>query len=214
MYYRVAIRVYSSPTWQWKSTVLSELSAVFQWLRLYRTLPQDRLWVFSCSSREELNEQIVRENQGFFSSSVPAPQFLHERKIVPQGVVREAGTDGTRADERTASLPAKPTPTPDKSGISLLDRRREEIERGGGGDHDLPYQFTLPTSLPQVLAWARLLARVQRRDFHPGWEPLEAATRAQAREWAFPLSADTTRKAADTLHVRNEETEQKGEKLV
>jgi hypothetical protein len=47
MYYRVAIRVYSSPTWQWKSTVLSELSAVFQWLRLYRTLPQDRLWVFS-----------------------------------------------------------------------------------------------------------------------------------------------------------------------
>jgi hypothetical protein len=214
MYYRVAIQVDAQPTWKWKSTPLSSLNILIHWLQYYRVLPHDRLRIFSSRSQEELNEQLMRENQGLDSPSVPATQFLQERKIVPQGVVREAGTDGTRADERTASLPAKPTPTPDKSGISLLDRRREEIERGGGGDHDLPYQFTLPTALPQVLAWARLLARVQRRDFHPGWEPLEAATRAQAREWAVPHSADTTRKAADTLHVRNEETEQRGEQMV
>ncbi len=166
MYYRVAIQGYSQPPWQWKSTVLSELSAVFQWLRLYRTLPQDRLRVFSCSSREEMNEQLVRENQGLFSSGVPAPQFLHERRIAPQGAVREAASCGTRANERMASsIPAKLSPSPDESGMSPLDKRREELERGEGGDHDLPYQFTLPTSMQQVLAWVKLLARVQQGDF-------------------------------------------------
>ena len=30
------------------------------------------------------------------------------------------------------------------------------------GDHDVPYHFALPLSLPQVLAWMRLLGKVQR----------------------------------------------------
>ena len=42
-------------------------------------------------------------------------------------------------------------------------RRRLELELGTGGDHDVPYTFALPPSMPQVLAWMRLLARVQRR---------------------------------------------------
>lgn len=36
MYYRVAIQGDSPPLWQWKSTILSELSALFQFLRRYR----------------------------------------------------------------------------------------------------------------------------------------------------------------------------------
>jgi hypothetical protein len=47
MYYRVAIQVDQVPHWQWKSTALSSLDVVFQWLRLYHALPQDRLRVFS-----------------------------------------------------------------------------------------------------------------------------------------------------------------------
>ena len=50
--------------------------------------------------------------------------------------------------------------SPDESSRSPLEKRREELERGEGGDHDLPYRFMLPTSLPQVLAWVKLLARV------------------------------------------------------
>ena len=42
-------------------------------------------------------------------------------------------------------------------------KRRLELELGTGGDHDVPYTFALPPSMPQVLAWMRLLARVQRR---------------------------------------------------
>jgi hypothetical protein len=45
---------------------------------------------------------------------------------------------------------------------SALERRREELESGAGGDHDLPYTFVLPPSMPQVKAWVRLLARIRR----------------------------------------------------
>ena len=50
MYYRVAIQGDSSPLWQWKSTTLSELSALFQFLRRYRAPGHDRLRVFSSLS--------------------------------------------------------------------------------------------------------------------------------------------------------------------
>jgi hypothetical protein len=45
--------------------------------------------------------------------------------------------------------------------------RRLAVEFESGTDHDIPYTFTLPGSLPQVLAWARLLARVQRGELEP-----------------------------------------------
>jgi hypothetical protein len=64
MYYRVAVQADSSANLQWESTVLSELSALFQLLRLYRAFSPDRLRVFSSSSREEMHEQLVRKNQG------------------------------------------------------------------------------------------------------------------------------------------------------
>src|SRR5215469_13059760 len=69
--------------------------------------------------------------------------------------------------EHTAFIPAKPSPSPDESSMSPLDKRREELEHGAGGDHDLPYRFTLPTSLPQVFAWALRLSRVRQGDFQP-----------------------------------------------
>jgi len=167
MYYRVAIQGEAQPAWKWQSTPLSSLNSLLQWLQVYRAFPKERLRIFSSPSLETLTEQLARENQGLFSSSVPALQFLQERRITPQGAAREAFTQGSRADGRTASFPAKPSPSPDESGMSSLDERREALECGAGGDHDLPYRFTLPTSLPQVLSWVKLLARVQQGDFQP-----------------------------------------------
>ncbi len=174
MYYRVAIRANPSPLWQWKSTVLSELAAVFQFLRLYRALPQDRLRVFSCSSREEMNEQLVRENQGLLSTSVTAAQFLQERMIGSQEVGWGASGCHARGNERMTSiaLVTEPSPnksstgaqSPDEGGASSLEKRRVELERGAGGDHDIAYRFMLPTSMPQVLAWAKLLVKLQDGD--------------------------------------------------
>jgi hypothetical protein len=167
MYYRVALQGEPSLPWQWKSTALSSLNTVLQWLQVYRAFPQERLRIFSSASREELNEQLVRENQGLSSTSVPAAQFLQARGITPRGAVKEAGVAGSPAHERRTSILAQTSPTLDERGMSELDKRREELERGAGGDHDLPYRFTLPTSTPQVLAWVKLLARVQQGDFQP-----------------------------------------------
>ena len=177
MYYRVAIQVDHLPAWQWKSTMLSELSALFQWLRLHRALPQDRLRVFSSTSREEMDEQLVRENQGLGSISATAAQFLHERMIGSPEVVWGASAGGTRGNERTTSIAVINVPLPnessreaqplEESGVRFLENRRRELERGAGGDHDLPYRFTLPISMPQVFTWVKLLVRVQHGDLQP-----------------------------------------------
>jgi len=175
MYYRVAIQGGSSPAWQWMSTALSELSALFQFLRLYRALGHARLRVFSSSSREELNEQLVRENRGLESTSVTAAQFLQERLIGSAEMAWRTSTRGTRENEWTTSIAVVTGPSLGESGrgenafagrgMSPLEQRREELERGEGGDHDIPYRFTMPSSMPQVLAWMKLLVRVQDGNF-------------------------------------------------
>jgi hypothetical protein len=167
MYYRVAIQVDAQPAWQWKSTPLSSLNILIQWLQYYRVLPHDRLRIFSSRSKEELNEQFMRENQGLGSPSVPATQFLQERRLAPQRVGYEASIGVTRANERMALVAAPSELSLAESSASPLDRRRDELERGAGGDHDPPYQFTLPISTPQVLAWLKLQVRVQQGDLQP-----------------------------------------------
>jgi hypothetical protein len=182
MYYRVAIRrkrdqLDRPPSWQWKSTVLSSLQTLFQFLRLYGALPQDHLRVFSSSSREGLEEQFVQENQGLGSTSVTAAQFLHQRMIRSPGVTRATSERGAQGHQETASI-AVSTKTRlnessraahnlDEGDLSRLSRRRLELELGPGGDHDAPYSFALPPSMPQVLAWMRLLAKVHRGELEP-----------------------------------------------
>jgi hypothetical protein len=174
MYYRVAIQEESTPLWKWKSTALSDLAAVFQLLRLYRPLGLHGLRVFSSFSREELNEQLVRVNQGLESTSITAAQFLQERLI---GLPELAWRTSTRANERTTSIAniseqslgesSRKVHVPDGMGICPLEKRREELESGAGGDHDIPYRFTLPDSMRQVLAWTKLREQVYIGTFQP-----------------------------------------------
>jgi hypothetical protein len=84
MYYRVAIQADALPTWQWKSTTISSLNSLLQFLRRFHDLPQDHLRVFSSYSREELGEQLKRENNGLGSDSVTAAQFLQARMLGSQ----------------------------------------------------------------------------------------------------------------------------------
>ncbi len=172
------------PIWQWKSTVLSSLDTLFQFLRLFRTLPHDQLRVFSSSSHEGLAEQLEQENRGLASHSVTAAQFLRERLlrspadgVVPRFIVgnsleREGGTSlekGTVAmiSQQAANERGGRGSALESRSMSALERRREELESGPGGDHDLPYRFSLPGSLPQVFAWRTLQERVQHGELHP-----------------------------------------------
>lgn len=177
MYYRVAIQVDNESTWQWKSTPLSSLNTLFQWLQFFRALPKDRLRIFSSASREEMNEQLAQENQGLLSTSVTAAQFLQERLIGSREMAGEVEARGTRGNEPEASITVAIESTSnerswgaytlDERGSSPLEKRRAELERGGGGDHDLPYRFTLPLSTLQVLVWVKLLVRVRNGELHP-----------------------------------------------
>lgn len=163
MYYRVAILVNPSPRWQWKSTVLSSLDALFRWLRLYHALPLDHLRVFSAPSREEIEEQFVRENKGLGSNSVATAHFLQERRIKVQekGEQEPEGKEGGKRGKTFLAVAIN---------LSLpegIQGTREERERGAGGDHDCPYTFTLPAFMPQALAWSSLLAKVRSGEIEP-----------------------------------------------
>lgn len=171
MYYRVAIQTNSLPAWKWKSTVLSSLDILFQFLRLHHSIPANRLRIFTSPSQENMNEMLSRENEGFGDYSVTAEQFLRARHLhvwetgKPEPIQQEAHT--TTEDK----APKSPQPSLPASGMTInhvpaftsnpLDRKRQEIEFGPGGDHDCPYTFTLPQSIPEMLAWIKLLEKVQ-----------------------------------------------------
>jgi hypothetical protein len=165
MYYRIAIQTGQSSSWHWQSTPLSSLNAVLQWLQFYRTFPRDRLRIFSSCSREEMNEQLAAENQGLLSTSVTATQFLQERMLAPQGNERMPSIAVVTEPELRQS--SRGGNVLDRGGMSSPERRRLELESGTGADHDVPYRFALPASMPQVLTWMRLLARVHRGEVLP-----------------------------------------------
>ena len=72
-------------------------------------------------------------------------------------VARNASTDSA-----SSSLPESINSTGvlTSLGMSLLDTKRLELERGKGGDHDTSYHFTLPVSVKEQLVWAHLQTRV------------------------------------------------------
>lgn len=55
----------------------------------------------------------------------------------------------------------------DTRSIRVLESWREELERGSGGDHDLPYIFALPATWLQAHAWIKLLAKVHTAELQP-----------------------------------------------
>ena len=181
IYYRIAGKKHQSSLWHWKSTPLTSLQTVFQFLRLHSAIPQDQLRVFSSSSREVLRELLEEENQGGLQTSVTAEHFLRERRLyigkAIGGASERYGSEGVEKPGRkaiTATLPplvsqasTQETSLAEK-GVDTLDaRRRLEIERGAGGDHDEPYAFALPLSWPQRLAWVRLMVKVQHGELEP-----------------------------------------------
>ncbi len=55
----------------------------------------------------------------------------------------------------------------DKHHTSWIEVRRLELELGSGGDHDQPYTWSLPPSIPYALAWTKLRALRERGGFEP-----------------------------------------------
>jgi len=127
-------------------------------------------------------EQLEQQNKGLASTSVTAAQFLQDRMIHSPAVVRRtlAREEGTSLERRAVAVISQQPVNEwawggsalESRSMSVLARRREELESGTGGDHDLPYSFSLPLSVPQVLAWMALLVRVQQGELHPSYDGL------------------------------------------
>ncbi|HZR40340.1 MAG TPA: hypothetical protein VFB12_09515 [Ktedonobacteraceae bacterium] len=169
-YYRLALQDPQTSRWIWKTTPLTSLQAVFQLLRIYGALPQDHIRVFTASSKEDLSEMLRCENNNLVSGSVTAAQFSCERNIqvreqVPCTLECRTAELSIQQTTVTSCIPLREHNTtsgsPGSSGMSSLDKRRLELECGAGGDHDTPYIFILPNSMPQVIAWIALLVKVQ-----------------------------------------------------
>lgn len=169
MYYRIATQPRGSVCWQWKSTVLSSLDALLRFLRLYQAFPADRLRVFSIFSCEEMDKHFAHENSGLESHSVTAAQFLRARPIYTQETSADIPTYQAHKESEMATIGSAKRSLQERSkdghalnekSMSVLDRRRIEVEYGAGSDHDLPYSFALPYSWPPVFAWMKLLAKV------------------------------------------------------
>lgn len=177
-YYRLALQHRHTAVWTWKSTVVTSLGTVFQLLRMYRVLPLERLRVCSSTCREDLVTHMpdCARNHSTMRS-VSATEFLHERKLQVGEVTQQVPDRGT-----AETTPRQPTAlalasswhvssgvsgSPGANGGAELERKRLANERGPGADHDLPYTFALPTSLPQILAWIRLSAKVRSGELEP-----------------------------------------------
>jgi len=86
----------------------------------------------------------------FLSSSVENMEEMLRREN--QGLISTSVTSDQLWDQRR---------------MNLSEMRRLELELCSMGDHDIPYIFNMPTSIPQILAWAKLLAKVQNGELEP-----------------------------------------------
>ncbi|HEY6539999.1 MAG TPA: hypothetical protein VIZ18_03640, partial [Ktedonobacteraceae bacterium] len=114
-----------------------------------------------------------RENDGLVSGALTASEFLRERRLSVQNVAasdmieKQVQRSIAVATDSSARNDCPVSNLVGTGSISLLDQRRLHIESGAGGDHDVPYRFSLPTSTPQLLAWTRLMGKVKAGEVQP-----------------------------------------------
>ncbi len=123
IYYRLALQERQTSLWTWKSTGLTSLNAVFQLLRsIARSIPPDRIRVFTSSAKEDLHEMLSRENNGLASGSVTAAQFLQERGIRSHAMeASEHDVHGVRENQGTGSSVVSTTSSLNGDDLSLAE---------------------------------------------------------------------------------------------
>ena len=175
-YYRVAFQNSHSSTWMWQSTVLASLDAACGFLEMHDASTRQHMRVFYSSSVAYLDKMLVCENQGLISNSFTAEHVLngnaHIDPLQMQLFESFCDPDPTMGSAVPSLLAAhiwhmRDQRAPDQESTHTPEIRRYAGALEAGTDHDSPYTFTLPHSLPQVLAWTRLLARVQRGEVEP-----------------------------------------------
>ena len=111
---------------------------------------------------------LMRENAGLVSNSVTAEHLLNGwRRISAPEMTRLEPELGMRGKKGLVSSGVAAARSSCGESMSVPETIQGKSEDGPVGNHDISYAFTLPSSIPQVLAWARLLARVHRGELEP-----------------------------------------------
>jgi hypothetical protein len=159
---------------------------------MYDRVPKNRLRVFFATSLEFINEMLVRENSGLVSNSITVEEFLksgrridgqyirelefelglqENKTLIARSVITRKLGDESSSMQTVSSFVTANSVTSETRGSNresnLMRLTWEELEWSKGGDYDTPYSFALPVLMPQALAWARLLAKVQNGELTP-----------------------------------------------
>ncbi len=163
-YTRVAIRVYEAADWRWRSPTFTSLTTLFEFLKRYSRLAKGRLRVFFASSGELLNEMLLRENSGRISNSLTVEQFWQQRGRIDRVeiLLLEMELAMSRSRQLVAAAAERP-----EYGRSTRPLEVLPFATPVDKTYDSVYVFTLPTSMREALAWAVLLAKVQRGELAP-----------------------------------------------
>ena len=163
-YTRVAIRVDEAADWRWRSPMFTSLTTLFEFLKGYSRLAKSRLRVFFASSGDILNEMLLSENSGRISNSLTVEQFWQQRGRINRAEILLLEME--LAMSRSRQLV---TATAERSEYGRSTRPLDALSFDTPVDkiYDCVYVFTLPTSMRESLAWAALLAKVQRGELVP-----------------------------------------------
>src|SRR6266536_2275192 len=163
IYYRVALQLKDSSVWKWQSTILVTLETLVRFLSRYRALglPNERIRVFFASSTQALDWMLTRENAGAVSNSMTVDQLAAQRWWISPAEIRRVEAELCLQENRGSGSPPVLTEQPvNGKSMEVPEITQIEGDQGTGADYDSPYIFTLPSSLPEALSWARLLAKV------------------------------------------------------
>ena len=80
IYYRLALRGSQSATWWWESSLLTSFDRMLGLLKLYHSMPKERIRVFLSCSAEQMDEMLSRANQGFLSTAVGVDQLWDKHR--------------------------------------------------------------------------------------------------------------------------------------
>ncbi len=173
IYYRIATQKHQSTEWEWKSTPVHSLEAVFQLGRQYDCMPAEHVRVFAASAVEYMDILLVRANLGLPANSLTLEQLLHDHQSITTPHVRhfemQLGWQEGVEDQQTPSMLEPESETPDDAELDLIpvaalersaDADSVPDPESWGSDHDKPYTFAFPEYTPHALAWIKLRARV------------------------------------------------------
>ncbi len=108
IYYRVALQLEYSSSWQWRSSTLTSESSVFDTLKAYTHIPKSAIRVFFSSSSVCMDEMLRRANNGLSSNFVTVEQFLQKEHMSLAEVKRlelELHTEGDHDCPYVFTLP-------------------------------------------------------------------------------------------------------------